>query len=158
MSATYWRVYVTANNGNDYLQLAEVQMRATVGGADQCTGGTASAINYFSSNVPGRAFDDDPNTHWLSEGDIHPGPDWWIQYQFGSAVDVAELVLKHWSGGVTSRMPKDFQLQYSNDLEAWTTAGSWTDQTGWTAGEERAFVVSAGFQAAWTVNANGLQR
>lgn len=68
----------------------EVEMRATPGGADQCTGGTASASSTNGGNVAANAFDNNSATAWSSAGATLPQ---WLEYQFPSAVDVEELAI-----------------------------------------------------------------
>ncbi|MBF0462785.1 MAG: discoidin domain-containing protein [Magnetococcales bacterium] len=132
----YWRVYITAStSGSDMLiSFYEVEMRGVVGGADQCTGGTASASHNTSTAY--RLFDDNPSTYWVNGG---PAVASWLQYDWGAgvAVDVAELRLLPRSN---LQSPQAFALQYSDNGTDWTAAASWTGVGGWTGGVEKLFV------------------
>lgn len=136
-SAVYWRVSISAIKAGNYAAIGEIEMRATIGGSDQCSGGTASAISTITS--ASAAFDNDPVTTWASNW----GSAWWIQYQFPSAVSVAELSIQSENGAQTTGngTPKDFTLQYSSDGSSWTTALTVTGQTGWANSTVRNFIV-----------------
>ena len=126
----YWRIYITdSSSASNLVSLYEAEMRATVGGADQCTGGTATA-----SHADGDAyklFDDNSGTYWINGS---PGEDTWFQYDFGSgnAVEVAEIAMVPRYG--SSQTPTDFSLQYSDNGTDYTTAATWTGVTDWQGG------------------------
>lgn len=140
MASLYWRLYITAtNNGlfNVRCTIAELEMRATVGGADQCNGGTASASRQSGSYPASQAFDNDDNTFWeaieLDETFV------WLQYEFTSPVDVREISIKAVSNR-GSWAPKDFDLQYSDNGTDWNTVQSFTGEI-FTDGEQREFAI-----------------
>ncbi|MBF0611674.1 MAG: discoidin domain-containing protein [Magnetococcales bacterium] len=141
----YWRLYITASQGNPtgktyWHSIAEIQMRATPGGADQCSGGTATAHNYYSgSYAPSMAFDNSDATFWGSYPGSNPG-NGWIQYQFASGVDVQELsITARNDPGLTDYAPKSFSLQWSDNNSTWTTLATWENLAGWAQGETRLF-------------------
>ena len=134
----YWRINITKHNGGDVVSHAEVQFRATVGGADQATGGTPDAS---TENLPtygaSKAFDDDASTIWSSTSSSLPQ---WISYDFGSAVDVVEVALQ--ADDTAPRAlyaAEDFDVQYSDDNSSWTTAWSVTGENAWGVSETRVF-------------------
>lgn len=136
----YWRINVTANNGSTtMLTIAEVQMRAVSGGADQCTGGTATASSSESGNPPSLAVDDSVFSTWAALFSNTTG--WW-QYQFASAVDVVEYTIQG-SNSVNERAPKDWTLEYSDDGSSWTVADTRTGETGWTDGQVRTYSIAS---------------
>ena len=135
-------------------------MRAAAGGADLTGTGTASASSTFGSLVAANAFDDSATTVWSSTSPA-AFPQW-IKYDFGGAgaVSVAEVSLRAYGGAAASAgnvkaAPKAFDLQYSDDDTAWTTAFSITAQTGWGA-EQRRFFASSGLvggtKRLWRIN------
>lgn len=131
MAHTYWRIYVTANNGNTSAQkcgIEEVEMRASIGGADQCTGGTPSASSQSAGFEASKAFDDSTATQWICNSS-EASPPWWLRYQFASAVDVAEVSII--PPTTLTRAPKDFDIQYSDDGSSWTTWLAVTGITDW---------------------------
>lgn len=105
-----WRVYFHSVNGGGRPVIYDMEMRASIGGADQCTGGTATANG---GNNPSHAFDADPSTYWFPA----PASPWWLQYTFASAVSVSELSIKC---GLVSDQPAHFELQRW-DGAAWVT-------------------------------------
>jgi hypothetical protein len=151
--STQWRVYCTATQvAGSWFSLAEIEMRASVGGADQCTGGTASASGTGNSNGPANGFDNSNATIWQSGNGTMPQ---WIQYTFASLVSVEELMLRSTSSAGDS--PKDFQLQYF-DGAAWQTYMTVTG-TLWNASQSRTFPAPGNKVATdnWRLNVTAVQ-
>ncbi len=113
VSATYWRLRMPNNPNNLSLQIREIEMRGSVGGADQCSGGTATS----SSGTAASAFDDS-SVSLNGSGSYAE----WVQYQFPSAVEVVELSFQVAEGDYG---PRVIQLQYSNDGTTWTAWAHW---------------------------------
>lgn len=141
----YWRLYITASqgipSGKDYWHtMAEIELRATPGGADQCSGGTATAHDYYSAAyAPAKAFDNANATYWGSWPGSNLG-NGWINYQFASAVAVAEVAITARNDpGLTDYGPKTFQLQWSDNNSTWNTLASWENIAPWGQGESRLF-------------------
>lgn len=138
-SAVYWRIHATAaGTGTTWSSIAEVEMRATVGGADQCTGGTVFYDSQFdtTTNAAINAFDDSSTTIWYSTDTAYPH---WIGYQFASAVSVAQLSIQATTS--PGYAPKDFTLQKADSLSGpWTTVLTVTGNT-WTSGQIKLFTV-----------------
>lgn len=134
----YWRVYITASTAGASMLVSayEVEMRATVGGADQCSGGTASASHEDANAY--KLFDN-ATTYWVNGS---PSEDTWFQYDFGSGNDaaVAELSI---TPRYDSQAPEDFSLQYSDNGTDFTDANAWTGVTDWIGGVEKLFEIPA---------------
>lgn len=83
-----WRILidnVQGGSGHTNVAIAEMQMRVSAGGVDQCTGGTATASGDIGASfAAAKAFDDDAATMWNSGTPIGA----WLQYAFagGGAV------------------------------------------------------------------------
>jgi len=136
MSSTRWRLNITANNGHTiYLKIAEVEMRATTGGADQCSGGTATASSAYTGYGPDLAFDDNDATSWVTEAYTVTG---WIEYEFAGAVEVGEYTITPYQ---TDRAPKDWTLEYWNG-SSWTVADTQSGETSWTTGVANTYSIS----------------
>lgn len=136
----YWRINISARQSSTYSSLAEVEMRATAGGADLCSGGTASADSFYSgAYVPANAFDNSAASVWASGG-TEPH---WIRYQFAAPVTIAEVMLQAppASYGGLPEQAKDFTIEHSDDGSAWTVAKTVTAEPAWTAGEVRLYSV-----------------
>jgi hypothetical protein len=138
---TYWRLNVSANDGHaDFLGLAEMEMRATVGGTDQCSGGTAATSSQFSATfAASKAFDNDTGTAWVTVSGVKSA---WLRYQFASAVDVAEYTIRA-HGSVPSYSPKTWKLQGSGDGTTWYQVDERSNETGWTNGQIRTYALEA---------------
>jgi hypothetical protein len=139
----HWRIYVTSNSGaNDYVTAQEIEMRATVGGADQCSGGTVTASSHYSSTLPAGAFDGvltypPESALWASSDNTKPQ---WIAYEFASPVAIAEVawMAADYSGG-QNETPGTFDVQASDDGVGWTTIASFSGVTGWVVGGWKEF-------------------
>lgn len=134
----YWRINVTANDGDPrYLAIAEMEMRATVGGADQCVGGVANASSITSGFEADKAFDNNSETRWSPPPGTTTG---WLSYQFTTPVEVVEYTIQaHPVEG--DRSPRNWTLEYSDDGSTWVAVDSRDGVTGWTNGEIRTFDV-----------------
>ena len=138
----YWRLYITAGN-NTALEIGEVQLRSTSGGADLTGSGTASASTTYSGTyLPANAFDNSNSTAWGSaSGDVSSA---WLAYDFGVGVshDIAEAVVQ--ASTAPTYAPKDWAVQWSDDGSAWTTKWTVTGQTAWSASQARTFTAPPG--------------
>jgi hypothetical protein len=117
-----WRLYVNRNGAASLLTdvvIGEIEMRATPGGADQCTGGTATASSTNTTLVASNAFADDGGTTIWGSAATHPV---WIEYDFGTSVTVQQVAITARSSGDTSRSPHNI------DVQVWDGA---TWQTSW---------------------------
>ena len=135
-SHSYWRVNVTTVQGGAFLNITEVEFRATIGGSTQTTGGTATASSENGSHLAGAAFDTILNTFWQTSS----GTTGWLRYQFASPVSVAQVAILAWgSGAVANNSPKNFTIDYSDNGSSWTTAYTSSTQAAWANGEVRTF-------------------
>jgi len=93
---TYWRIMAARRAGNSDWSIGEIEIAATAGGADQCTGGTASASS-TNGGAAANAFDNNTTTQWGSTFAVNS----WVQYQFASPVKMGELRMAPPTGGIT---------------------------------------------------------
>lgn len=136
----YWRINVTADNGNINLCIAGLEFRATIGGADQCTGGTPLSNEYVGGWPASNAFDNNPATAWASNLTNGTG---WLGYAFAAPVSVEEISIRA-RADVANTAPKDFNIEYSVDSGVnWIIAKVFTDSIDWAAGEVRTFAMGA---------------
>jgi hypothetical protein len=147
-----WRLFITANDGSAlYMGCTELRLKNAAGtvvsgygfgGSGPSAYSASSEIN--GSNSPFYAFDGDlTSTGWLS---ATAGSPQWVAFNllgtgaWGAAVDVRSFdIVGSWNA--PSASPKDFELQWSDDGTTWNTAGVYTGETGWGAGELRSFVL-----------------
>lgn len=135
-TAIMWRLNVTANNGDSFFtEIAEMEFRAAVGGADQTN--TSNAGPFGSSNASGVASAFDGTGAAGTPARFNSPVTGWIAYALQDPVAVVEVAIT--ADSAAARAPKDFSLDYSNDGRTWTTAFSKTGQTGWASDETRAF-------------------
>lgn len=67
-------------------------------------------------NIPSNSIDNDLSTRWSADGDGE-----WIQFDFGSTVQVQQISIAFYLGDQRS---SSFDLEVSNDGSTWTTVGS----------------------------------
>ena len=135
------RIVVTANNGNpSYVTIAEVQLRATLGGTDQTGAGVAIASSEANNdNIAGYAFDNNLGTKWTSNGRPTVSVPQWVRYEFPEAAVVRQIAMTGCIGGQESFAPQDFTIERSVDGLVWEAVASVTGQTAWSGGETRVF-------------------
>lgn len=128
----YWRIHMArSNNGGSTFSAAEVEMRATPGGADQCSGGTASAHSVFSGFPASLAFDNNAATLWSANGSTSNG---WLKYDFGTPVTVAEVMIQARNDSSFTQTPRWGQIEFSDDDTRWSTAWSYAMASTYSAG------------------------
>lgn len=137
----FWRLAFMENNNLSFsMCVGEAQFRATPGGADQATGGTAAASTEFSGSfVAANAFDNVLTTLWGSVTSSLESAFSWLRYQFPSPVEVAEVVIQARHDASAATAPRNFAVQHSDDGVTWTTAWVVIEQTGWAFSEARTF-------------------
>lgn len=130
----YWRILVYFNNGSTATSIAEVEMRPTPGGSDQCAGGTASASSTLAGYPASNAFNNDGGTtFWVSDSE----PTCWLQYAFAAPVMVQEITMTSRGDGFVADNPKVFSVEYSDDGSNWNQAWGGVFTSAWTAGQTR---------------------
>jgi hypothetical protein len=145
----YWRLYITAPDGSaSFMGLTELALRKGDGssiGAYVSTSNPVYSTFVNASNDFARAFDGNiVDSGWLSATAASPqyvGMD--VESSVGapfSPVEVRYFDI-YGSHNAPDASPKDFELQYSDDGVAWSTALAVTGETGWTANELRTFQV-----------------
>jgi hypothetical protein len=150
----FWRLYCRTTNGAAFAGIAEVEMRASLGGADECTGGTATASTAFPGlEAPGAV--DNGAGEWASDGSAMP--QWW-KYDFGAGVAKGIVELHLTGRNPASQMVTSFDLQWSDDNSTWVNLFTVEDFWNWTAGSTQTFSADNGPHAgaanyqAWRVN------
>lgn len=134
-----YRLLVTANNGDTYLGICEIELYESIGGAPvPSTGVWATASADDNTNLARYAFNGNPANNWRVT--FAGGPQW-VQQYFPSSLVVPQYGVKNWntSTGAATRAPKDWKLQRSTDGVTWNDLHTVTGQTGWAQGELRKF-------------------
>lgn len=136
----YWRLAIQSSQDDSTPPaLAEIEMHGTPAGADQCNSGTASASSTYSSSfLASNGFDNNNSTLWSAASGAFDAQ--WIQYQFASAVSVAELKLTARNDTAVNTSPLAFALRYSDSSSGpWTTAIAANQIAAWTLGLSRTY-------------------
>lgn len=146
-SSTKWRILIInlqGGLGHSNVAIAEMEMHSSIGGTDQCTGGTATA----SGNIGGgfeadKAFDDNAATMWNSGTPVGA----WLQYEFASAKTIAEYSIKARESFLNDS-PVAWQIEYW-DGAAWQGVDLVLSEAAWSASEVRTYAVLAAKKAWW---------
>lgn len=143
-NARYWRMLILSANGRPYVEVNELTMREQPGQPPMAEGGS-SLIQSSQANASFFAFDKGAygeGAVWRSVGNPATAPEYigrdYDPYQ-GAKTTLREIDVK--IGSDTTAAPRDFDLQYSDDLSTWVTVMQVREQTGWAAMETRVFTV-----------------
>ena len=135
-SHTHWRLVCLEST---VPAIAELEYHSTVGGANQATGGTASASTVYGGFLPAEnAFDGNPSTMWSSStSNIE-----WLQFQKSGGFSVAEFKLTARNDSYPFTTPNKMVLRFSDDGSQFTTMLNPPDTVGasWASGESRTFI------------------
>lgn len=137
----YWRIYITENNGaTNHTSLVELEMYEDLSGPNLCTGGFGITSPEYTTGSWGvaRAFDGikDQDVGWATRATV-PTPAW-VGYKFPSSVNINHIKITS-RGTSLTQPPKNFVIQKSEDGVNWIDQWAVTDQTDWTAYQERTF-------------------
>lgn len=128
----YWRVRLDENflgTGGTFA-VSEVEMKDTVGGGDQCSGGTASARTTFSGWPASNAFADDGTTSAYSSSGGSEDCEW-LQYDFGSNKDIIEVtLLGRDDNDLWMQMPRTAWVESSPDARSFLSRWKYTNVVG----------------------------
>jgi hypothetical protein len=141
----YWGVRIQTNNGGFFATIPELEIRASVGGADQATGGAGydNGHDFAGGKVGANAFDNDLTTWYASPDQVISGKR--VYYDFGSPVSAAQIALT--SAASTSSpnyaidILREFFVEGSDDASTWAIYAHITGQGSWGSAETRLFSV-----------------
>jgi hypothetical protein len=113
-----WRLQVFGRQGyGNPISLAEIQHRATPGGADQCNGGTPLVNANKSGFTAANGYDNSTSTRWATPD----ADDWgWIRYTHTAPVVVAQYTINSLDETFFTQSPGAFVFQFWNGA-CWTT-------------------------------------
>lgn len=144
----YWRIFITGNNGGGSDQstiICELEMSNTPGGPNLCSGGSGIASTNYNSwgwTLAG-AFDGNKTSFpngWAATPHAAPGGvPAYLGYVFPAPVSINEVRITSRNDSLQAYSPKDFIIQSSENGVDWLDHWAVSNQTGWTAGEERTF-------------------
>ncbi len=164
MYSTRWRLLIprAVSDADQQVQFSGLVLRSVSGGADLCTGGTASASSQGTggSFLASFAFDGLAATDWRSQaqdtvhGTINP---FWLEMLLTVGAVVVEYAITATldSGVLVNYTPRTWNLQYYDAVAgAWKSADSRT-VTGWLAGETKTFAFAVPAIATTIVTMGG---
>jgi hypothetical protein len=130
-SHTYWRALMGQHVGGNW-SAAELQFRAAPGGSDELAGAIVSASTQISGTyAPSKAHDGNASTFWVSNTGAQGQ---WIQYQFSSAVPLAEVYWTARNDGYSEEAPTSGTMEYSDDGSTWHFGFKLRNTSGFTNG------------------------
>lgn len=146
----WYRVYITANNGDAYTAISELELRQDAGGADLTDPSTTVfAGPTYVSTPPSYAVDDAFTNPWITDNGALPN---YLVVDFGVRKVVRELAIAPQSNGEGNhnlRGVRNFALQGSNYtgsdpqyITDWVTLGTYTGVDGWVESTFKTFAVA----------------
>lgn len=136
-SHEYWRMFYAEDDGGTIASASEIEMRSAPSGADQATGGTPTDGGNFGGFGASNAFDNNNSTSFFGVGSGTSAS--WVQYQFASAEEIAEITWRNRGDAEANQAPRQLVVMYSDDGSTWTMAWSVNNSTGWSLGQTRTF-------------------
>lgn len=118
--------------GSNWLTIAEMEMRAVIGGSTVTSGGTASASASAGGTPASNAFDGNPATVWQTGTATMPQ---WLEYDFPTAQTIKQVSIR--GGPTAGDCPASFSIQHWNGT-TWQTDWSETSPD-WGANYTRIF-------------------
>lgn len=139
-SHKYWRLYITAHNGNADVSIAELQFLPVFGStAIPVQPATAFASSQYSSGyIPSYAFDSSLSSRWAASGSTDPVPVF-IGNVLPVSATVGSVSITAADAGTPNNGPRDFYVQSSDDNATWTNEWYVSGQTGWGSNQVRTF-------------------
>lgn len=135
----YWQIVISEIDSGDNASAAEMEFRATPAGADQSSGGTASAESTFDGTTPAsNAFDNNGGTIWACANVQLGNQATWVQYQFGSPVSVGQIAVQARTPSFFSQTVHIGSVRFSDDGSVYSTAWEFTAST-WSAAQTQTF-------------------
>lgn len=135
VSQQMWRLYVSASGSGLVVQIAEMEMHLTAGGANECAGGILSCKDFNTGQPASLAMDADSATVWQ---DYIATPTW-LAYMFPGALNIVEFKIQAPPTPSEGYAPKTFKLQYNDGAGGWTDYDAEANVANWTAGEVRTY-------------------
>ena len=144
---TYYRLNITANNGDSRTGLSQIEFYTSPGGSNVATNsGTATASGTEAGGgSPDNLFDGSPGSAVADQWRV-VATSGWVQKQFDTPFELDSFALRGYEGAFPERAPKAFQMLGSNDGSTWDTLSDRFGQgpTGgapWGDAEQRVFTV-----------------
>jgi hypothetical protein len=125
----YYRLRITAVQQFHDPEIAELEIAATVGGADTTAGQMITASSSNGTTPPTRLIDDNTGTTWLVGGGYTYPVDIILDYSATSGNWIAANQLKITASGTPGNAPKDFTFSGSDDNSTYTDLITQTNQT-----------------------------
>ncbi len=138
----HWRILCESAANSTYYGIRDLQFRETVGGADAATGGTPiSGADRGVGKTAAEAFDDPSGISYWGADKSAGAANTWIGYTFASAVKVLQVQLLSRNDSFYDQTPREWRLQYSDDLVTWHDVMAVGREDPWTQNVARTYDV-----------------
>ena len=136
---TYYKLNITANNGaGAALNVAEFELRETIGGSDvTSTQGSFDADSFNTGNEPSKAFDDSTSTWWRPTAGNTTG---FLVVNFAAGgLTIKEYGVQWKNTTAILAAPKDWTFEASTNGADWIVLHTIVGMTSWTINELKLF-------------------
>jgi hypothetical protein len=130
------RINISANGGDNFVVISEMEFRESVGGSDQTSGGISFATNDTTPDAAAAAFDNNNSSHYDITTSSTPLPQS-IGYYSATPMTPAQYTI--FCNSTNARCPTAFKLQGSTD-GTWSDLNSQTGQS-WSVPETKSYTV-----------------
>lgn len=114
----YWRIFIVTGYNSSWIDINEIELRASAGGSDITTPSTpVTASSAYSGRAASAVVDNSTSSMWTNNGGGSANN--WLWFDLTTPTAVAEVAL--YSGG---SIPATVKIQYSDDDSTWTDATS----------------------------------
>jgi hypothetical protein len=130
------RINISANGGDNFVVISEIEFRESVGGSDQTSGGISFATNDTTPDAAAAAFDNNNSSHYDITTSSTPLPQS-IGYYSATPMTPAQYTI--FCNSTNARCPTAFKLQGSTD-GTWSDLNSQSGQS-WSVPETKSYTV-----------------
>lgn len=141
VNSQYWRVRADSLQSGTVMSCAEMELRATAGGADET--GSGSGVGDSATNIA-NAFDNNTGTLW-SGASINADCNW-LGYNFGAGVtkDIQQVSWTSRNGTTADQNPTAGWVESGSDGISWISRWTFSGTGSWSLGDTKLFTNGAG--------------
>lgn len=137
----FLRLNVLENNGNSTIRVMNIQYRDEVAGANKANTTRPSFVTNESASFPWVNVFSGTTSFWITENAVVTAVGY---HDFGSGneISLAQYTIQaHSNVGARTALPRDWQVEGSNDFVTWDVLDSRADEGDWSTSETRTYTL-----------------